>query len=365
MEERKDCKKEFFAAANSGKGFVSFYSQIFGNENIKRRYLIKGGPGTGKSTFMKYLADRSEENGLGVEYFRCSSDPSSLDALIIAGRVAVIDATSPHCVEPEFVGAKDEIIDLGAFWDSAALGERLDEIKRISELKKACYARAYRFLGAAMQVDEVNRELGAERADKEKMRKAVKRLAKSIPDGDGFELKVRLCNSIGMSGSVRLGGYERSADMLYVIKDEYRLGAMYLAMLVEEARSKGCAISVSYCPINPSYPDALLFEDSGVAFALEDASQKENEIYAYINMKRFVTKSARKPDVNKEYKKYARLLDGLVEAAMGELAAAGREHFELEEIYRSNMDFASQRKFLSSVCEKIVGSAQRLYTQNN
>ena len=33
---------EFFAAANSGKGFISFFDKIFGSEKISRRYLIKG-----------------------------------------------------------------------------------------------------------------------------------------------------------------------------------------------------------------------------------------------------------------------------------------------------------------------------------
>ena len=61
-------KKEFFAAANSGNGFVSFYSQIFGNDRIEQRYLIKGGPGTGKSTFMKKIAQRAEEKGIGLGF---------------------------------------------------------------------------------------------------------------------------------------------------------------------------------------------------------------------------------------------------------------------------------------------------------
>ena len=68
-------KPEFFAAANSGKGFVSFYSEIFGDRSIERRYLIKGGPGTGKSTFMKTLAQRAQENGLCVEYYKWHQEP--------------------------------------------------------------------------------------------------------------------------------------------------------------------------------------------------------------------------------------------------------------------------------------------------
>ena len=99
IENDKKIKAEFFAAANSGRGFVSFYGKIFGRENIKRRYLIKGGPGTGKSTFMKKVAEAAEDCGMSVERYRCSSDPNSLDGVIINKNVAVIDSTAPHAEE--------------------------------------------------------------------------------------------------------------------------------------------------------------------------------------------------------------------------------------------------------------------------
>ena len=38
--------KRYFAAANTGKGFVSYYDEIFGK--CKRIDIIKGGSGTGK-----------------------------------------------------------------------------------------------------------------------------------------------------------------------------------------------------------------------------------------------------------------------------------------------------------------------------
>jgi len=359
MEERTEAKREFFAAANSGNGFVSFYPQIFGNKSITRRYLIKGGPGTGKSTFMKNLAKRAQGCGLDVEYYRCSSDPTSLDAIIIAGRVAVIDATSPHCVEGECVGARDELINLGAFWNSDALGEMLEEVQEISKIKSDCYARAYRFLAAAMQVDEARRELGAKCADREKMRKAAKRMAARIPDGKGFEIKTRLCDSIGMSGRVRLDGYENTASKVYVIQDEYKLASMLLTMLADEARSKGCAVSASYCPITPSYLDALLFEESGTAFVIEDNEKESLKGCTYINMKRFVSNVSKKDSVKTEYKSYSRLFEGLVRSAQDALEKAGREHFKLEKMYRENMDFFSLNIFLDEVATKIIKTAYK------
>ena len=70
---KTQAEREFCAAANSQNGFVSFYSEIFYRQGIRRRYLIKGGPGTGKSTFMKKIAKDASEQGYSVEYYRCSS----------------------------------------------------------------------------------------------------------------------------------------------------------------------------------------------------------------------------------------------------------------------------------------------------
>ena len=46
---------KYFTCANSSVGFVSFFEQnLDGLENI---YILKGGPGTGKSTLMKKIGD--------------------------------------------------------------------------------------------------------------------------------------------------------------------------------------------------------------------------------------------------------------------------------------------------------------------
>ena len=47
--------EKYFAAANSYKGFKSYFDRIFAPEQFDRIYIIKGGPGTGKSSIMKNI----------------------------------------------------------------------------------------------------------------------------------------------------------------------------------------------------------------------------------------------------------------------------------------------------------------------
>jgi Mrp family chromosome partitioning ATPase len=52
--------KKFFAAANTEMGFRSLFDEIFAPEKFRRIYILKGGPGTGKSTLMRNLGAVAE-----------------------------------------------------------------------------------------------------------------------------------------------------------------------------------------------------------------------------------------------------------------------------------------------------------------
>ena len=123
---------KYFAAANTTDGFVSYYDGIFGK--LKKLYVIKGGPGTGKSRLMREIGASAEEKGDNVEYFYCSFDPASLDGIIINHTCAVIDGTAPHVYEPRIPGARDETVDLSCFWNSKVLKEKR-EIPKCKVLK--------------------------------------------------------------------------------------------------------------------------------------------------------------------------------------------------------------------------------------
>lgn len=70
--------KRMFAGANTSTGFRSFYNFLIGSE-AHRLIVLKGGPGVGKSTFIRHVADALIKSGYLVELFHCSSDPNSLD----------------------------------------------------------------------------------------------------------------------------------------------------------------------------------------------------------------------------------------------------------------------------------------------
>lgn len=87
----------YFLGANSYRGFCSMYDDFVFSPMIDRLYIIKGGAGCGKSSFMKTIADAANEAGRDVERIVCSGDTDSLDGIFIPGlRIAYVDGTAPH-----------------------------------------------------------------------------------------------------------------------------------------------------------------------------------------------------------------------------------------------------------------------------
>src|SRR5690554_4903273 len=113
--------RKMFPGGITYQGFYSYYQYLAGGEK-NRIYIIKGGPGVGKSTFMKKIAAEILKLGYELEYHCCSTDRNSLDGVYIPQLgIALLDGTAPHEVDPKYPGAVDEIINLGDYWDESKI----------------------------------------------------------------------------------------------------------------------------------------------------------------------------------------------------------------------------------------------------
>ncbi len=144
-----------FPGGNTSEGFYSFYEHV-AKPCVKRKIILKGGPGVGKSTFMKKVGKYFENLGQDIEYHWCSSDNDSLDGVVIGDHlVCLLDGTAPHVVDPKFPGAVDEIINLGQFWNRDTIFQARAEVISLSTDISRCFNRAYLRLREAKQaVDE-------------------------------------------------------------------------------------------------------------------------------------------------------------------------------------------------------------------
>ena len=143
----------YFLGGNTADGFVSLYEGFCPADSGCFLWIIKGGPGCGKSTFMKAVADCAEYDGLLVERIYCSGDPNSLDAILIpAWKVAYMDGTSPHCREADYPAASAAYLDLGKYYVNRSIKPLLKPIMKLTNAYKESYREAYRLLGTLRKV---------------------------------------------------------------------------------------------------------------------------------------------------------------------------------------------------------------------
>lgn len=344
----------YFAASNSKVGFYGYFDDCLDRPEIDRVYAVKGGPGTGKSHFMRQIAKEGVRRGYAVECILCSSDPNSLDGVILRGRgraLAFCDATSPHVYEPRHPGVREEIVNLGAFWDADLLAARREEIFALEEQKKAAYRRAYRYLSAAGEVFEDQLILVEPFVKRDLLERFAEKFARRINPGKEYTARPSLQAGLGMEGSVRLGSFFRLADTRFAVEDCYAASAFLFAEFGRVAMEKRARVRVSYDPLLPGRPDGILFCDERIALA--PAEGKDPELPAKtIRMRHFVDVGGMHEARGKirHAEALRRALLSTAEEAMGEVKAA---HFSIEAIYGDAMDFSAKERFTKQFIKKL------------
>ena len=341
--------RRYFAASNSADGFINYFPRIFGRGRCEKLYVIKGGPGTGKSCFMKQVAKRAESAGFPVTYYYCSSDADSLDGVMIGeGKIGIIDGTPPHAWEPTLVGCFDQIVDLGVFWDSDLLFSERERIKALSEGKKGSYQNAYRYLSAyGGLVRAVEKETVAA-VNLNKLKSAAERTVKKCGrKAETFEETVALCRGIGMGGQVRFDTYEEMAMERYTVEDYAGTSHLFLGALYQSCVREGVRVRVSRDPVLSERIDALTMIDTDVTFSAAAGGKS-------VNMKRFVREDVYR-GLRSDLRKKLGAAEQILSFAEGQLEQVRKYHFALEAIYASAMNFGKKEAFTETFCTKIFG----------
>ena len=353
-ELRTTGEDAFFVASNSARGFQSYYDECFNNRGIGRVFVIKGGPGTGKSRFMREVSDCAERHGWKRRMIYCSSDANSLDGVILfkeARSIALLDGTAPHVFEPKSPGVREDLINLGDFWNGDLLRSRKTEIEEFHRAKLLGYRMAYRCLTAYGEIYKNRAEKLMPYVRQKAMSDYAQRLMQPIDDGSSFEAQTALMESVGMSGRVRFDTYAARAQQLYLIADCRGIGEYLMRELYRLAMEKRLRVRVSRDPVLPDVIDGLFLTESGVAFVVgdEDTCRYPHRL---ISMRRFL-KVSELQGIRKSINFDGRLMDAILGEALEQMQQVRRAHFELEQIYSAAMDFEAKENFTKNFCIRL------------
>lgn len=345
----------YFAACNSEDGFHSFYRDIF-LQDLDRVYIIKGGPGTGKSSWMRRVADAAEQKGYQVEEIYCSSDPTSLDGVIARSAensFAVLDGTAPHVTEMELPGVRDEIWYVGDFWSSDCLREQKAEIQRDMKARSALYRQFYRYLKAAGQCERVMEAVLSDELDHERLQKAISRILCKYPEGNGFSAQTMLIASIGMSGLCHFDTMESHADAVFDVCDYGAMSHCLYEEILRQAESRRLRVWVSYDPLIPSHINGICFPDLRVSFvSLQGRAVREGITVHRLYMKRYV-KAGLDERTCRMLANAQKCRARLMESALDIMCQIREIHFALESRYVASMDFDAMNRAVDTKIQEI------------
>lgn len=330
----------YFAARNGHRGFESRFDKVFMPRDFQKIFILKGGPGTGKSTLMRGLVSFANSTGLPCEAVLCSSDTSSLDGVIVRNgkrRVAVIDGTAPHATDPKYPGAVEEIVDLGEGFDISRLESQRDEILRLTTDKSAAYSAAYRALGEAG--DEFN-TIWSELRDSDLYSEADE-IANELAAGES-EVKNTLLNNeiiysaFGKSGYFRLpltGGIPCVNFVGHPL-----VCALSASLMLRALRSKNAVVRIARSALDDRLIDRIYTAERVYTFCEGDDGAVDLGDLSLPERARC------------DYEKYTKLLSGAKE----HFADASRCHFALEGIYRECVDFTHNDRVFEHLRDRIT-----------
>ncbi|MBE6529417.1 MAG: hypothetical protein E7680_02290 [Ruminococcaceae bacterium] len=351
---RSTGEDSYFAASNSAHGFRSYYPACFDAARIGRLYAVKGGPGTGKSRFLRDVAEKGKGCGWHSELIYCSSDPDSLDGVVLTKPgeegIALLDATAPHVYEPNRPGYREEIINLGSFWNAELLRAKGAEIAERNRRKQEAYRMAYRYLAGYGEMTATRDELVEPFLRKKAIRAFAEKWMRQIPEETEFEEQIALARSIGMRGMITLDTYYANAKTAYYVEDCRGSAAVFLENLYEIAKRKNLSVRVSYDPILPEKIDGLFFKESGIAFLAFEGGEKKKR--RKISMRRFV-ETGLMHSCRKEINFAERMRRAMLQGAVGCFSRVSEAHFSVEEIYIRAMDFGAKESFTGSFCSSL------------
>ena len=331
----------YFAAANGYDGFWSNFDKVFAPLELSKLYILKGGPGTGKSTLMKRIAEKFS-GVASVTKILCSSDISSLDGVLIekgGHTVGIADGTAPHVIEPRYPGVVERIINLADGFDYKALAGHRDTVLSLSEGKGKGYKRGYHALKSAGSIHKYICDVFLDNGIYKKAEMLAEDLLKDIPTGE----------SASTSSAFFLSSFSKDGYKTLPISDSEKR----IVRIGTDGICGYTMMSVIYKNLAKRKVAARLYS-SPLSSDLLDIIETDEYVFLVGEMDDAHTYDIRLIVDTDEYSRLKEAYDEMMSEAKIGFAEASRFHFALEDVYRENISFNSNDKMREEIISDIV-----------
>ncbi len=357
----KNKARHYFLGANTPQGFVSRFDQLGNPDDGWRCYVIKGGPGSGKSTLMKKVAAAAEKYEPEMELIHCSSDKESLDGVILPrSKISIADGTPPHIIEPKFPGAYEVTVPLFSCWSDERLEENRKEIVELSRSISGVHEYSVRFLSAAGSLLGDTYRMALEVTDKAKIgRYAAAFVQRELGRSPGHEPvdRCRFLSAVTNGGPMLFQQTAQSlADRIIFVEDEWgAAGRLLLNAVRSQALKAGFQVISCYCPLAPfDKLDHLFIPQAGVGLMTANKFHKLTILPTRtIHARRFCDVESLKLR-RKRISFNTRAAGQMLEQAAKLMNEAKMLHDRLEQYYTQAVDFDRVDELTDRFVQKIM-----------
>lgn len=335
---------QYFLGANSPTGFYSLYHELLPPEEAEAIYILKGGAGCGKSTFMRRVARHAEAAGEACVFIPCSGDPDSLDGLIFPKRrIALVDGTAPHVIEPQYPGVVESYINLGDCYHRAGLQASRQAILDATAEYKGHYKRVYRCLEAASQLHRDNRELLLSAQVIEKCAKRAQGIIHREIKTSGSQRGTvvhRFLSAVTHKGRLLLRDtVNAQAKRVYELSDSYGLAHELLSPILSAALAAGWDAVACPDPMAPDRLAHLILPGLSLAFVSTTPEEPwEPRPYRRLRLDAMVDHELLQT-CRPRLRFSRKVAAALEEEAVSGLARAKASHDKLEALYNPHVNF--------------------------
>lgn len=356
--------RDMFPGGNTCYGFYSYYDNICPSPP-EIKIILKGGPGVGKSTFMKNLGRDFSRQGQNVEYHWCSSDNNSLDAIVVGHQqFCMLDGTAPHIVDPRYPGAIDKILNLGEFWDESVIRQQRDTVIKLTDTISSLFSRAYHRLKEVKLAYEEWQSYYAEATDFKAVNRNISELLDDIFKNSamtGTPLRHLFAAAITPEGIVnKANSLVDKEYAVFAVKGQPGTGLNIIYQYVLEVASlKGVYAEVFHNPFDPADIDMIIFPHHKTVLVdisghISDYVQQlpTSRYKRFLDFNQFTNKSSLDTYAKQICSAKNRVEEGLKEAVRF-IHTAKKYHDELETCYVPAMDFDGMAAYREKLVDEV------------
>lgn len=356
---------QYFPGGNTALGFYSYWDSNI--NDLDRLIILKGGPGTGKSTLLDKILREFAAEDWETELLWCSSDAESLDGVIFRKiSLGIIDGMAPHLRDPHYPGVIDRLINLGDYWSEQILLQNKEEIIALTNENRSLFQKTYQTLAEAKKHHDDLENLYQAGMNWEALstmtEELVQQLFSSYPLQEKGKERHRFLSALTPQGPVNyMNELLKLAAIRYIVKGRAGTGkSTLLKRVAQEARKKGFAVDYYHCGFDPLSIDSIYIPELGICMLDGTEPHEIDPSHKDIVIELFSFMSGEVYSNNlPAIKETNALYQNNLQEALNTLKSCKAVHDQLEKYYAQAMDFHAVEGLATELIAEIQDYARK------